>query len=174
MRLPAKELGESTNFAPDRPVNLAGLEQPIEFADVYAEEYTVKANSARFDRRVRIIHPRMNWSCDKLGVDSTGSNGKNVTILAEGAVIFALSGEGRPPIHGTCERAEYLYDLTSDPTIDRMELTGNPVLETTNAIVRNAIIIIDQGKQKAFLPGEYAISGTRNLLGTNGLPSIPK
>ena len=57
--------------------------------------------------------------------------------------------------------------------IDRLELTGNPVLESTNAVIRNSIIIIDQAQHKLYLPGEYAISGTASALGTNALQIIP-
>ena len=139
--------------------------KPEEFADLYSEEYSFKPDQARFQRHVRIVHPHMNWTCDKLGVDSTASQ-KNFTMLAEGSVNFALSASNKPPVHGACERAEYIHDLTVDPIIDRMEMTGHPVLETTNGVIHNSIIIIDQARY-IITPGEYEISGKIGALGTN-------
>jgi hypothetical protein len=113
----------------------------------------------------------MNWTCDRLGVDSVTSE-KNFTMLAEGAVNFALSASNKPPVHGACERAEYIHDFTAEPIIDRMEMTGHPVLEITNGVVHNSIIIIDQGKY-IITPGEYEISGKASALGTNFLNIMP-
>ena len=152
--------------------------KPDEFADLYSEEYSFKdaavrgeSTQARFQRHVRIVHPQMNWTCDKLGVDSVASE-KNFTMLAEGAVNFALSPSNKPPVHGACERAEYIHDLTVAPNIDRMEMTGHPVLETTNGVIHNSIIIIDQAKY-IITPGEYEITGKSSALGTNLLNLMP-
>jgi hypothetical protein len=95
-------------------------------------------------------------------------------MLAEGSVVFALSTENRPPLHGACDRAQYVHNLTINPIIDRMEMTGHPIIETTNAVVRNAVIILDQAQGKVFLPGEYAMSGKGNPFGTNSFRLVPK
>jgi lipopolysaccharide export system protein LptA len=168
-RVPAKELGSATSFTTNRVAkpktsSNSGTE---EFADIYSDEYTIKTNQARFLHNVRIVHPEMNWRCDRMTVDSLSPTGKNLTLLAEGAVNFAMSSASKQPVHGTCERAEYTFDDTLKPLVDRMEMTGHPVLETTNAVLTNSIIIFDNTTRKVYLPGEYAMSGTANPFGTN-------
>jgi lipopolysaccharide export system protein LptA len=168
---PAAVSPKSSSFAFEE--GSAQNPKPEEFADLYSEEYSFKPNQARFRQHVRIIHPQMNWRCDNLGVDSTATE-KNFTMLAEGSVDFALSASNKPPVHGVCERAEYIHDLTVNPIIDRMEMTGHPVLEATNAVVRNSIIILDQARHVWITPGEYAISGKSSVLGTNVLHLMPQ
>src|SRR5262249_30356321 len=58
-----------------------------EFADIYSETYTVATNNVRFEGGVRIIHPRLNWVCQTMNVDSK-PNSKDVTMTAEQAVEF--------------------------------------------------------------------------------------
>jgi len=110
-----------------------------EFADIFSESYSVTTNTAHFEGGVRIIHPRLNWVCETMNVESPNPNGKDVTMLAEKAVEFSLksstnSADGRD-IHGTCDRAVYNYAVTPSGTNDTMTLTGNPILEIGRAHV---------------------------------------
>ncbi len=87
-------------------------------------------------------------------------------------MVFVFTTEKQPPVHGTCERAEYVFNQSVAPPIDRIEFTGNPVLETTNVTVHNSIIILDQASKEFSVPGSYVIEGTAPPFGTNGHRSV--
>lgn len=101
-----------------------------------------------------------------MNVEFPNSNGKDVTMIAEKAVEFSLgsgtnSGSAQD-IHGTCSRAVYNYAVTPSGTNDTMTLTGNPILETTNGIIKNNILILNCANSKLMAPGPYRIYGTAN------------
>jgi lipopolysaccharide export system protein LptA len=185
MHLPANELGQATvlestgkQVAAGRPA-LSGALATNQFADVFASQYTLRPESARFEQHVRLIHPRMNWTCDKVNVDTLSGPGTNVSILAQGSVVFVFTAEKQPPVHGTCDRAEYVFNQSVSPPMDRIEFTGNPVLENTNVTVHNSIIILDQTSKEFAVPGRYVIEGivpkqaaTASAFGTNTQRSV--
>jgi lipopolysaccharide export system protein LptA len=132
-----------------------------EFADIYSETYTVTTNGARFEGGVRIVHPRLNWVCKTMNVDSPNPNSKDVTMTAEEAVEFNLKAEDQSQsVHGTCNHAVYNYSITPKGTNDTMTLTGNPILETTNSIFTNKVIILDCANNKVMAPGRFRLYGT--------------
>jgi lipopolysaccharide export system protein LptA len=135
-----------------------------DFADIYSETYTVTTNTARFEGGVRIVHPRLNWVCQTMNVDSPNPNSKDVTMTAEQAVEFNLKTgtdeEQLQDVHGTCNHAVYNYAVTPTGTNDTMTLTENPILETTNGIFKNKILILDCANYKLMAPGRYKIYGT--------------
>jgi lipopolysaccharide export system protein LptA len=152
-----------------------------EFADIFSESYTVTTNTAYFEGGVRIIHPRLNWVCETMNVESSNPN-SNVTMVAEQRVEFDLQSgtntDKGQDIHGTCDRAVYNYAITPSGTNDTMTLTGNPILETTNSVITNNIIVVDCANNKLMAPGRYRIYGTANAspIPTNSfrLPSSHK
>ena len=85
-------------------------------------------------------------------------------MTAEQAVEFSLKAgmdeDQLQDVHGTCDHAVYNYAVTPSGTNDRMTLTGNPILETTNGIFKNKILILDCANNKLMAPGKYKISGT--------------
>jgi lipopolysaccharide export system protein LptA len=141
---------------------------PPQYAEIFSERYTVTTNTAgsraRFEGGVRIVHPRLNWVCRTMDVDSP--NPKDVTMIAEQAVEFTLRSatddENAQSAHGTCNRAVYNYAITPNGTNDTMTLTGNPILETTNGIIKNRILILDCANNKLMAPGPYKIYGTNS------------
>lgn len=99
-----------------------------------------------------------------MDVESPNPNTRDVTMIAEKAVEFSLKSgtntdKGRD-IHGTCNRAVYTYAVTTSGTNDTMTLTGNPILETTNGVIKNDILILDCASEKLVAPGPYRIYGT--------------
>jgi lipopolysaccharide export system protein LptA len=136
-----------------------------DFADIYSETYTVTTNTAHFEGGVRIVHPRLNWVCQTMNVDSPNPNSKDVTMTAEQAVEFNLkvgTDEGQlQDVHGTCNHAVYNYAVTPSGTNDTMTLTGNPaILETTNGVFKNKVLILDCASNKLMASGPYKIYGT--------------
>jgi len=141
-----------------------GTNTPAEFAEIFSERYTVTTNTAHFQDGVHIVHPRLNWVCQTMDVNSPDPTKKDVTMVAEQAVEFTLKldaeGENTQIVHGTCDRAVYNYAVTPKGTNDTMTLTGNPILQSTNATITNKIIVIDCANNKLVAPGPYRIYGT--------------
>jgi lipopolysaccharide export system protein LptA len=150
------------------PSTLNARPSTNDFADIYSESYTVTTNTARFEGGVRIVHPRLNWVCQTMNVDYPNPNSKDVTMTAEQAVEFNLkAGTDEDQlhdvdVHGTCSHAVYNYAVTPTGTNDTMTLTGNPIpiLETTNGVFKNKILILDCANNKLMAPGRYKIYGT--------------
>ena len=142
-----------------------------EFADIYSRDYTVTPEIAHFVGGVKIIHPQMDWTCEQVTVKTAGSGSKDVNILAQERVAFLLSGARGETLRGACEKAVYDYQITSALTNDILRMTGNPVLETTNAVLTNSVILVDRAHNKLIAPGRYVMRGT--VPGTNA-PALPK
>jgi lipopolysaccharide export system protein LptA len=144
-----------------------------EFADIYSETYTVTTNRSRFEGGVRIVHPRLDWVCQTMNVDYPNPNSKDVTMTAEQAVEFNLKGgtdeDQLHDVHGTCNHAVYNYAVTPMGTNDTMTLTGSPILETTNSVIKNKTLILDCANNKLMAPGKYKIYGTNTS--TTAIPT---
>jgi len=159
--LPAVPEGRARTNSPSRIETRPAAPQ---FADIFSETYTVTTNTAHFEGGVRILHPRLNWVCQTMNVVSPNPNSKDVNMVAEEAVEFTLTSgaedEQAQNVHGTCNHAVYNYAVTPIGTNDTMTLTGNPILETTNGIIKNKILILDCANNKLMAPGKYKIYGT--------------
>lgn len=159
----SSQIGGRTN-SPTTHTNLPGTP---EFAEIFSENYTVTTAAAHFEGGVRIVHPRLDWVCQTMNVDSPNPNSKDVTMVAEQDVEFNLKAGAEEQqlqnVHGTCNRAVYNYAVTPGRTNDTMTLTGNPILETTNGIIKNKILILDCANDKLMAPGRYKIYGTNTL-----------
>jgi hypothetical protein len=107
-----------------------------------------------------------------MNVDFPNPNSKDVTMTAHEAVEFNLMSvadeDQLPGVHGTCNHAVYKYAVTPGVTTnDTMTLTENPILETTNGIITNKILILDCANNKLTAPGKYKIYGTNAAIPTN-------
>jgi lipopolysaccharide export system protein LptA len=109
----------------------------------------------------------MQWACDKLSVQLPAAGGQVQSIVAEDAVNFDLTDEKGQKIHGAGEKAVYSYGITATATNDVVELTGNPMLQTTNGVLSNSIIVLDRAHNKLFAPGKYRLVGLANTGVTN-------
>ncbi len=166
MRLPASEFGAlvTAPAALPTPASIAPPATPAagaapEFADVFCEEYRVSARGAVFSGGVYISHPQMNWSCEMLTVELPATGGTIERIVAQDSVSFDLADRQGQVVHGTGDRAVYLYRVVEGVTNDLVELTGNSVLQTTNGIFRNDPIILDRANSRLIAPGQYHIQG---------------
>src|SRR6266568_229159 len=170
MRLPAEQLGQLV-------VTPSGLSSPADsttrsnqFAEILSEEYSLKSGTAQFREKVRLQHPRMEWACEQLSAQLPAEGQGASSILAERAVVFELTDYKGQQIHGRCEQAHYSYTRTATGTNDIVELTGNPILETTNGKVQNRVIILDRVNHFLVAPGEYKITSVAEAGGTNTFP----
>ena len=82
-------------------------------------------------------------------------------VIAEPSVVFDIVDDEGRNFHGTGDKAVYTHRATATLTNDLMELTGQPaVVEATNVIGRNALIMLDLTTHKLTAPGKYNIVGT--------------
>ena len=177
LRLPANELAgqlSSTNRAATGRPEKTGTNQ---IAEIYCEQYKLRADTSVFLGGVYATHPEMNWSCEKLTVQMPTAGTTNV--VAERNVDFNLLTQ-KGKIHGTGDKAVYSFGAFNTPTngfqtIDQLLLTGTPAfVEGTNFTVRNPMVVWDRTRDKWTLPGgEYKIQGSGPALETNTF-QLPK
>jgi len=180
MKLPANEAGRTIGTQPGSGTN--------QFAELFSQEYVVRPQVALFEGKVRLAHPQINLACDHLAVHSGPGDEKEQQLIAEHSVVFDLLSADGQNVHGTCQKAVYNYGVTAVRTNDLLELTGNPILETTNGTVRNAVLILDRTQNKLiapsveqarlthpdFEPSRYRIKGMLGASATNRFPLLKK
>ena len=183
MKLPASEAGRSIGGA-----GALGASATNQFAELFSEEYVVRPNVALFEGKVRLLHPQITMSCDHLAVHSAADKEKGQSLVAEHSVIFDLLSTDGQKVHGTCQNALYDYSITGGRTNDSLEMTGHPVLETTNGTVQNSVLLLDRTQNKLIAPsveqvrlshpgaepGRYRIKGTLPTASTNRFSFIKK
>jgi len=162
MRLPAQEIGETADAksSTKEPSTTSATNQ---FAELFSDEYELTEKQAQFDRNVRIDHPRMKWSCEKMTAFFPPPGEKNQKLVAEEKVVFDLTQSGDQPerkAHGTAEKVVYDYSVGPAGTNDVMQMTGSPVLQTDQGIFENSVIIFDHAGNTLSAPGKYKIHGT--------------
>jgi len=175
MRLPADEFaGEllPTGATPQAKPPRVGLTQ---FAEITSQEYTVRTNGASFHGKVHACHPRMEWVCEQLTVQSSTGNSKPESILAETGVDFELENDDGQKLHGTADRAVYSFSVSDTRTNDLLTLYGEQAtLVTTNFTVLNSRIVYDLLHNTLSTPGtNYRIEGVAPATRTN-LFALPK
>ena len=158
MRLPAEELGSRGGPGqPDAPPTTTGTNSQA--AEIFSHDYTMRAESASFQGGVYISHPRMAWACETMNIHLPTSASPERKIIAEQKVFFNLLDEKGQKVNGSAEKAVYTYAITPAWTNELMELTGNPVITTTNGTFRNRTIILDRTRNKVMAPGRYTVRG---------------
>jgi len=166
MKLPSSELGEvmassgaggGTNSASSDALKAGGTNS---FAEVFSQEYSVSKTFSAFKGGVRVVDPQRTWTSREITIKSNPAQGeKKVSMVAEKDVVFEFVDERGQKLNGKCDTAYYDYVTTPNGTNDMIRLTGNPMLQTTNAIVRNDVILLDHSRGKLILPGRYLIRG---------------
>ncbi len=149
------------------PASLAPEENKT--AEVFSDNYSLGREQATFSGGVYISHPRMAWACETLTIRMSPEEKKVSGLVARDSVAFDLMVGTGQQIRGRADQASYRYEVTPTGTNDTMELTGNPVLETTNMTFRNSVFIIDRANNTLTAPGRYRLRGTAPGFDTNML-----
>jgi lipopolysaccharide transport protein LptA len=165
MDLPAAEL--ASRALPDGQTNPQTATNTI--ASISSDNYRLNADGAVFSGNVVIRHPQVEWQCDTVSVAFPKEGGRVDRMLAEGKVRFDLRSQAGQKLTGTCERALYRTQITSTSTNDFIELTGNPVLTSTNGTFRGDLLVLDVTNQKLVAPQNYRIEPTGLGASTNVL-----
>ncbi|MCX6884213.1 MAG: hypothetical protein NTX27_04135 [Verrucomicrobia bacterium] len=158
MSLPASELAQ-TSFAlgPSRTNTPSTLTDTT--ARVTCSEYRLSPESAYFRENVRLDHPQMAWECQRLLVQIPPTGGRVERLVAEEKVSFNFLDSHGQKLSGRGEKAVYNYTVTPTATNDLMELTGNPILQTTNGTFQNPIFLLNLGTGKLVAPGTFKMHG---------------
>lgn len=171
MRLPAGDLGGTRAFSSQKLETAAGKpELTSHFAEISSHQYELSSSSVLLSGDVRIVHPQMNWQCDKISIGLSGKGGAAEKIVAEPKVTFEALNEKGQKIAGTGDMAVYTRSVTSGVTNEIVELTGHPAtLQATNGLVlSNRVLILDLATGKFIIPpGRYRILGPTNSVDTN-------
>ena len=169
MRLPAEEF--AGQLAPETPGQKVrpppkGLGQ---FAEITSQQYILRTNNAVFSGKVHVCHPRMEWLCDHLTVQSSADRTKPDSMLAETGVEFELENDDGQKVHGTANRAVYSFTLSDTRTNKLLTLFGNlATLVTTNGAMSDRRIDYDLlTSTLAGSGGKYRIEGVAPATNTN-------
>lgn len=159
MRLPGEELG-SMSASTSTKTN-AAEPQARQFALISADQYRLAPQRARFEGNVRLDHPQLQMRCETVDAEFPSADGVGGRMVAEKSVVFEVKdteGAGGQ-IHGTSQTAIYRSQAVGDVTNRVLELTGNPVLETTNGVLKNKVIMLDLANRKLIAPGRFHMRG---------------
>jgi lipopolysaccharide export system protein LptA len=167
MRLPANDLGQSFEPSSDAAPTVHSQSASNQFAQIFADEYSLKPEAALFQGNVRVDHPRTKLVCEQMTVALGSGNNQTRRVVAERSVVFDLTDEKGQTYRGKGQKAVYTYNITPTATNDLVELTGDPSLETTNGTFRNKIIILDRAHNKLLAPGRYQMQGLADAGATN-------
>ncbi len=172
LRMPAKELGQSTATVGASSQKRA-FSGPNQFADIYCEYYILSRDASRFRGGVYASHTNMNWACESLLVQAIP--GGHV-LTAEQGVVFDLVDERGQKTHGMGDKAVYTNSIVAGRTNDLLTLTGRPaVLSTTNGTWDNPVILLDRANGTLTTPGPaYHIRGTAKALDITNMSLLPQ
>jgi lipopolysaccharide export system protein LptA len=167
LRLPANQIGLEPGGGPGAPKPAVSTSGTNEFAEIFCEAYQLGPENSRFERKVRIEHPRMTWACEEITVDAVRTNRTVSRMVADHDVVFDLTNEKGQKVHGTGDQAVYTCNATALATNEVLELTGNALLQTTNGTVRNRVLILDRVSNTIVAPGRYRFYGQTSVVRTN-------
>ncbi len=174
MRVPASELSESTGGTNAAP--LAGRKpgEPEKFATISSEGYEMQAESARFWGGVHVTDPDLDWTCDRATVQLPPPGSSTRGMVAEQEVEFVMLDQNGQEMHGTGDRSIYSYSVpAAGKTNETLTLIGDPaMLEKTNGIFENSVIVFDRARNKLTARGSYVIHGETGKLGTNSFSGV--
>src|SRR5262249_3924600 len=147
---------------------------PEQFARIFSEGYEMRSEAARFWGGVHVNHPQMDWVCDRATVQLPPAGSTTRGMIAEQDVEFVLLDQQGQEMHGTGDRALYHFDMPAlGQTNETLTLIGDPaMLEKTNGIFENSVIVLDKAKNKLTARGAYVIHGEAGRMGTNSFSGM--
>lgn len=165
LRLAAAE--PSTNNIP-RGTNAVPRGNLLITADFF--EYSSSNKVAIYTGNVRVVDPPTTTNelptiltCKIMTVKLPAEGGKIESIVADQNVII-----DQGPSHATGARAIYKAET------DVVELSGNPILITTNGTLRGDLIILDRRNNKLRATGHVRMDIPQNAVGQGGGILSPK
>ena len=175
MRLPAREFGRSIESRSNPGSVVRTNTGQAQFAQVFCRDYIVSPERALFRGRVRLEHPQMKWTCDRVTALAPQGATRTNRVVAEEGVVFDLTDDKGQKVHGTGDKAVYTYWVSGSVTNETMVLTGNPAeLVETNYTGQNTVFILDLANHRLGAPGKskYVVHDVFKTGGTN-LAVIP-
>lgn len=126
-------------------------------------EFTSSNKVAVYTGHVRVVDPPVSTNdrpttltCKLLTVKLPSQGTKIESILAEGDVVLDQGDS-----HATGARAVYRAST------DILELTGDPVLVTSNAVLKADMVILDRGNNRMRASGHVVMTVKPDAIGTN-------
>jgi lipopolysaccharide export system protein LptA len=159
MRVPASEFGRSTAFGTGRASEVRKVPMKAQFAEIFSRDYSVRPEGAQFRGGVRLEHPLMRVTCDRVEALAPRVASRTNCVVAQDAVVFDLTDDRGQKVHGTGDKAVYSYGISGNVTNETMVLTGNPAeLTTTNFTGQNDIFILDLANHHIGGPAKRGIT----------------
>jgi len=114
-------------------------------------EFDLKTRVAIYRGNVQVVGRGMQLTCETLTAKLSAGGNRIENFVGEEKVVFDLVNEKGEKLRGTGDKMVYTYTAADAGTNEMVELTGNPVLETAQGVVRGDVITYDRlnGKLKA-------------------------
>lgn len=160
LALPLAAADPATNSAA-RGTNASSRSDLLISADSF--EFTSTNKLAVYTGNVRVVDPPVSTNarpttltCKILTVKLPSSGTKIESILAEGDVVIDQGDS-----HATGARAVYRAST------DVLELTGNPMLILSNAVLKADMVMLDRGTGRMRASGHVVMTVKSDAIGTN-------
>ena len=111
-------------------------------------EFDLKEKVVIYRGTVRVEGQGMQLTCETLTAKMPATGNRVESLVGEGMVVIDLVDEKGQKIHGTGDKLVYTYATTDTTTNEIVQLTGNPILETTQGPVTGDVITLDRINNK--------------------------
>jgi lipopolysaccharide export system protein LptA len=153
----------------------ADLAQSIASGDAETQIYAktvradLKARTAVYHGSVKVEDPRVSMTCELLRARMPAEGKRVDSIIAETNVVIYIPQDGATNT-ATADRAVYTYAIEAGVTNEVLELTGAPVIRSSQATAVGTRLILDI--TTGVISGEnvlmkYRAAATTNSLSTN-------
>ena len=106
-------------------------------------QFDLKSKVAIYQGNVRLKTEGMHLTCEVLTATLSATNSRIESFVGEENVVVDLVDDKGQKIHGTGNRLVYTYSVTGMATNEIVELTGNPVLDTAQGLLKGERITYD-------------------------------
>ena len=154
---------------------LSALKSPIEITS-RSSEVNLRSNVVVYLGNVRVTEgTNMSLTSEFLVAMMPQRGGRIERILAETNVVINMTDEQGQKVHGKGQRLLYTYRATAVETNEVVELSGDPVIETSQGSTRADVITYDRMTGQVRLQNPRmqieAEGSLTNLLSPTGLQS---
>jgi lipopolysaccharide export system protein LptA len=173
LRSPSAEFGSVTGATvPD--ARLVQSDAPTsQVAVLHSDKQVFRRDSGLVSGHVRLEHPRMTLTCERMTLPPAGAAEATRKVVAEGAIQFDASDERDQKIHGEGTSVDYDFGGSGVGRTEVVTLHGQPARMTSgSSLVENSLVILDRAHNKVFVPGRYVLRGSPGSAGTNTIPSL--
>jgi lipopolysaccharide transport protein LptA len=112
-----------------------------------SSEVNLRSNVVVYVGNVRVTEATMSMTCEYLVAIMPQRGGRIESILAQTNVVIDMTDERGDKVHGTGEKLLYTYQVTESATNEVVQLSGNPLITTSQGSTRADVITYNRTTQ---------------------------